>query len=396
MSIVNELRGGTKRFGRVILAFRRGRASRPGLAASLEPLLVGAVLTGCALSACGSKERDGVDKRTHGGHERSDGGSDTSSEGKSSQTVTVAPDAASTGETASESTSSGENSSGEGLPDAATEGSLDLAQLRFSKIAAGRGHWCGITEPEQSLVCVEDTPRVELPGPIIDFDMSHDLVEFHHWCAVTGEGRVVCGDEEMEFAGTAEHVSVGFFNACASDSAHVECFFSSANGGFDSPPSGGGPISAEMSSLCFAARDFHASCFNPQGDELLPREGHYLDVVAVPGGVCAAIMASPADVLMPDAGALSAALGSSGVVCFQQSGVEVTPLSGTYSQLDADVNGDGCAFGGDEGETQQVRCWGAHADTVPLGIEMPKQIAVSMTQVCILDQQGRVTCYQKQ
>ena len=382
----------------VLSAWRAGTGGPADFSRRPAPLL-GRVLVGAAtvgtwpgLFACGSQDPAEVGRRTHGDHEPEVDAA--SGEPTATQVATIA-DAASSGATTTRSGTFDDSGHDAGTSYPSVHPSTDL---RFSKIAAGEDHWCGISQPEQDLICVEDVAHLELIGPIRDFDMSHDLATFHHWCAITGEGDVVCNGVEMEFTGRAEHVAVGFFNACASDSTHVECFFPEANGGFDTPPSLGGRMSAEMSSLCFDARDFHASCFGPQGEEWLPREGHYLDVVAIPGGACAAVFApSSADVPPPDAGAeLDVALGRSGIACFQHGNVEVTSLTGTYSLLDADVNGDGCGFGGDEGNTMQVRCWGEHANTVPLGIERPKQIAVSASQVCILDQQGRVTCYQKQ
>ena len=128
---------------------------------------------------------------------------------------------------------------------------LQTEELRFSKIGVALDHWCGITKPGGQLVCIyEDGPLLEGEGPFVDFDLHQDLAVFHWWCAATAEGQVICNDQPQSFEGRAQHVAVGFFNACASDAGHVECFFSTDSGGVE-PPRGGGPISVDGYSLCF-------------------------------------------------------------------------------------------------------------------------------------------------
>src|SRR5690606_40638466 len=123
-----------------------------------------------------------VGRRTHGDHEPEVDAA--SGEPTATQVATIA-DAASSGATTTRSGTFDDSGHDAGTSYPSVHPSTDL---RFSKIAAGEDHWCGISQPEQDLICVEDVARLELIGPIRDFDMSHDLATFHHWCAITGEG----------------------------------------------------------------------------------------------------------------------------------------------------------------------------------------------------------------
>jgi len=269
---------------------------------------------------------------------------------------------------------------------------LDLEELRFSKIQAGTGKWCGLTTPDADLVCVSDGKAdLILEGPLLDFGLSNDLAEFHFWCAITEEGRPVCNGVEQAYPGKARYVSVGFFNACATGEGGTECFIGEGSGGLGKPPELTGPISVEMWALCVQIDITHASCVDVAGNELLPTDAHYLAATAIPKGGCVAVMGEP------DAPPLPAGtddetrelFGSSQVTCVSDNQQQVV-ANGLFSALDADINGDGCAY---HGKDDAVVCWGRHAGVIPSNLDAIKKLSVSASQVCVLFEEGTVECF---
>lgn len=77
-------------------------------------------------------------------------------------------------------------------------------------------------------------------------------------------------------------------------------------------------------------------------------------------------------------------------MCFSSEGLQIH-LPGTFLMLDAEANGNGCGYGGDG--VAEVQCWGTHKELTPTGLtDVPQQISVSGTQVCVLASDGTVSC----
>jgi hypothetical protein len=253
----------------------------------------------------------------------------------------------------------------------------------FSHMVAGADHFCGLTEPDARLVCMRDGQVLsDDPGPYLAFDMDDTHESWSVRCAIRTSGALECNAELPFPEGEYRQVSVGAFNVCAvTVTGELVCPVPADFGGFDVlPPHVGSPFSVSQWSYCDSSVDFlHAACWDRLGNPLLPGEGHYLAVRAAPSMACAAVLAAPG-------GAGTGELGTSGVACFTSSEADLK-APGMFSQLDVDVNGDGCALG-----ENGVECWGVFAGSVPHDLGTVRDLSVSR-QVCVLESGGTVRCW---
>jgi hypothetical protein len=266
-------------------------------------------------------------------------------------------------------------------PQPAGDAATSAEALTFSHIVAAADHYCGLTEPDARIVCVKDGEVLsDDPGPYLTFDMNYELSSWFVHCAIRTSGELECNLDLPFPEGEYSWVSVGLFNVCASTAAgELVCPLPANFGGFEEMPTHrGGEFSVSAWSYCERTGDLTAYCSDRLGDPLLPIEGHYLAVQAAPSIACAAVLATPGE----DAGPF----GFDGVACFGSGEVDLE-VSGLFSSLDVDVNGDGCALGQDG-----VECWGVFAGSVPDDLDTVLEISVS-TQVCVLEAGGTVRCF---
>lgn len=281
---------------------------------------------------------------------------------------------------------------GVGGGSAGAPAALSPASLRFEKIAAGRDRFCGITHEDGRLVCVSgDRIQSDRRGPYVDLSANEDIPSWSYLCAVRKDGTLECEGVELPLpAGPFEHVSVGFFNACASGPERVACWLDPAVGGIEPPPVVGDDFSVDMYSYCHRPVPLYAECFS-QGAPLLPIEAHYLDVVATPKGACAALLGTPAELLprtvSPELRELAT---KSQIACFSPDGVHLAH-TGEFSSFDVESNGrNGCAIRASDGA---IECWGAPAIGAPLERTGALQVSVSSTLSCALWSDRTVSCW---
>lgn len=273
----------------------------------------------------------------------------------------------------------------------------EVEQISFRTIEAGFDEYCGITRDDGRLLCIHDGEvSFEARGPFVSFDMNDQVAEWDYRCAVRDTGALFCFGA-LDLAppeGAFSEVRVGAFNACARSSEGVECWVPVELGGIESPIGAGLDFSVNMWSFCTVIDMMHGYCTGRDGEDLLPREGHYLATVAVPSAGCGAVFGGAAEEGAPDPSTRDEILLRNGVACMDANEGR-WKLAGLYLLLDANVNEDGCAFGLQEGETEaSVACWGAFENSVPPdhGDDVVA-ISVSLGQVCLLDSQGLVTCF---
>ena len=295
------------------------------------------------------------------------------------------------------------NTSGDDEDDEDDEGedTTDPSELTFSRIVAGRDHFCGITQSDQRLVCVADDEIVhDESGPFVALDMNNDVPGWDYRCAVKENGELACsgaGDLPAP-SGEFVEVSVGFFNACAlRTTGELECWVPESIGGSPSVESAAPGFSVDQWSFCSKRGPLEASCIGFDGTELLPTDGsghflggYFVSVKAAPLAGCAAIAVSVPDQEYEDFGEI---LNKDNIACFSASGGR-SKLDGLFSAFDVNVNEDGCAIHPDQGSIAPVACWGAFEGSVPSGLTGPfTQVSVSAGLACVLHATGTVSCW---
>jgi hypothetical protein len=279
-------------------------------------------------------------------------------------------------------------------------GAVDPDTLRFSKVVAGRDHFCGITLDDGRLVCVaDDEIQSEESGPFVALDMNDDVDVWSYRCAVKSTGELVCSGTPTVAVPTGRFVdvSVGAFNACArTESGAVECWIPEVLGGLSSPPLAGPAFSVNQWSFCTQRSTLDSSCIDREGNELLPTDGSghfqgglfYL-VQAAPLARCAAIIvATPAD----GYGEFEEILNKDNIACFSAAGGR-SKIDGRFAAFDVDVNEDGCAIG-DAAGGGSIACWGAFKGSEPEDLSGPfTQVSVSSGLACVLSVSGEASCF---
>jgi hypothetical protein len=243
--------------------------------------------------------------------------------------------------------------------------------LRFSKVVAGREHYCGLTLAESDLVCVK-AGAVELrrAGPFRDFSLHEDVPPFQELCTIDAAGALACdGSPNLVPAGDFAQVSIGFFNACAlATDGTVACWFPSELGGSPAPEiSGAVELSVEMYGGCVRDGAGHVTCFGEMPGGEIP---HFIRLAAAFRGICGIVL-DPTQ--------------RGGIVCVGENGLSY-PRMGTFTSLDVDINGRGCA----SNAAGAVECWDSLPE--PTSASRLGSVSVSATQVCALDEEGGAHC----
>jgi len=274
----------------------------------------------------------------------------------------------------------------------------------FASIVAGRDHYCGITQDERRLVCIEDGRIIfDEAGPFRSLDLNDDLgATWDYRCAVKETGELACWGLPDLAVPNAEFtdVSVGVFNACAKRiSGELECWIPEALGGMGTSRFAGERYSVNMWSFCTQLDPLWSQCVDSADNQLLPADdsGHfygglYASVLAAPEAGCAAVLvAQQTDYTGTAFEPFAEVLNKNNVACFSADGAR-SKIEGTFSAFDIDVNEDGCAL--TSGEPSAVACWGRFADSVPADLAGSfTQISVSSGQACVLDTAGSVSCF---
>ncbi len=331
--------------------------------------------------ACGGQAREGA------GGESSTGGD-----------ASAATGSATTGDGSGGTVDTTSGTGGGGVGGAAGgSGPVGVEDLRFELVRAGQDDYCGITRDDRRVVCVrDDEVTFELPGPVVSFDMSDETPGWNYRCAVLESGEIRCFGE-VELAppeGNFSSVSIGAFSACARGSEGFECWVPTEIGGAAPPEFVGSTYSVEMWSFCTQIDMWHASCLGLDSVELLPAEGHYLDVKAAPMAGCAALLTPTSQAAPSPPMTVAEVLERNCIACFDADGVR-WKLDGLFTGIDVNVDEDGCAWGQAAGETaNRVSCWGAFEGSLPADFDADVlQLSVSLSQVCLLNSEGRVSCF---
>lgn len=246
-----------------------------------------------------------------------------------------------------------------------------VEDLRFSKVVAGREHYCGLTLGKADLVCVK-AGAIELKrtGPFRDFALHEDVPPFQELCTIDAAGALACDvAPDLVPTGNFSQLSIGFFNPCAlATDGTVACWFSPDIGGSPAPEiSDAVELSVEMYGGCARDRTGHVTCFGQMPHGEFP---HLVQLAAAFQQVCGIVL-EPKQ--------------SGGIACVRDGGV-VSPLAGTFTSLDVDVDGRGCATN----DAGVVECWGSLvAPSSPLALS---HVSVSVAQVCALDDSGAAHC----
>lgn len=311
-------------------------------------------------------------------------------ENDGSQSPSGAPDA-----------TGGSSESGEPDGSGSSSSTADPSTLTFSRIVAGRDHFCGITQTDRRLVCVAgDQVVVEEPGPFIALDMNDDNPPWEYRCAVKESGELTCsGSPNLPVpSGEFVEVSVGFFNACARRvNAELECWLPESLGGLTSVESASQGYSVDLWSICSQNSMLDAACFGRDGTALLPGDGsghllggYFTSVRAAPEAGCAAIFVAIPDQQYEEFGEV---LNKNNIACFS-GGEARSKIDGVFSAFDVNVNEDGCALHSDAGSQPQVACWGDFEGSVPVDVFGPfTQVSVSSGLACVLHETGSVRCW---
>ncbi len=249
-----------------------------------------------------------------------------------------------------------------------------VADLRFDKLVAGRDRYCGLTQGDRALVCVERGKiSVQRPGPFQDFALDESF-SFAELCTLDLQGELNCDkftDAKLP-PGSYHSLALGFFNGCALDSeGRPVCWVPAELGGTpDLPVEGALRLSVDLWHACamFGGAG-HVQCFGLPSDEVV-NQMHFIQVSASGMSTCGITLA-------PTIG---------DVVCVDDSGVTLK-LAGSFRSLDTNADGDGCASDLDG----KIRCWGSFKD--PEHTERLGQVTVSPTHVCALDADGAAHCF---
>lgn len=271
------------------------------------------------------------------------------------------------GSTACGGTTSREGETGSPEPEQTVE------SLRFSKLVAGAERYCGLRQSDAALVCVQGTSIEVRPGPFLDFALHEDSTgPYRELCTIDSAGQVACDLSHDEPTLELHGISLGFFNSCALDvEGKVVCWVPDELGGSPAPDVVGAiELSVDMDHGCVRLDSTgHVRCFGAPFDETIS-ELHFMQLSASPMRACG-IAQDPR-------------LGQ-GVACVDETGVTLE-LAGSFSSLDTDVQGDGCAADNDG----KIQCWGRL--TPPVHSERLFGVSVSSTQVCALDDDGAAHC----
>jgi hypothetical protein len=287
------------------------------------------------------------------------------------------------------------------VPDAAPEGAKAPAdgpdgrpprvdELRFGKIAAGNTRYCGITEPDARLVCVQGATIVtDRAGPYVDVSMSEEL-GWDYICAVRASGELECSFASMTVetpTGAYTQVSVGFWDACAvTAGGEIRCWLPPELGGATPPPGAqviaaapppfnGTTLSVNMWHGCAIGALFHLQCFG-SGVASPHTPLHFFALAVAPKRGCG--------ITMPEEELWCWPASNDGMDTGQRM------VDGQYQSLAVNLDGDGC------GVTRQgdVACWGGFDYAPPAGTLGPfRTVAISGQRACGLRTDGSVTCW---
>jgi hypothetical protein len=278
---------------------------------------------------------------------------------------------------------------------------IDPNALAFSRIVAGRDHYCGITQSDKRLVCVADGQIVsDEPGPYLALDMNDDIAQWEYRCAIKETGELACsGSTDVPApAGEFVDVSVGAFNACARRATgEVECWLPESLGGLTRIEYAPARYSVDLWSFCWQRSMLDAGCSGRDGRELLPTDGSghfagglFVSVKAAPEAGCAAILVAIAGQEYEEFGGI---LNKNNIACFSASGAR-SKIDGLFNAFDVNANEDGCAIVTDGGSHPPVACWGAFEGSVPVNATGPvDQVSVSTGLACVLRDTGSVQCW---
>jgi hypothetical protein len=259
---------------------------------------------------------------------------------------------------------------GEPAPPSPTSTSRTAKGLRFSKLVAGRDHYCGL-QLDGALACVKgDSIELERKGPFLDLDLHEDQAPgFRELCTIDAAGALACDLFTNVPRGVFTQVKIGFFNPCAlAQGGSVNCWGDPVLGASPAPDiQDAQELAVEMYGGCVRDALTQIRCFGNM--PVQTGELRLLNIAASFEHICGQVFA-PED--------------TRGVACIGSEG-RVTHLDGFFTSLDVDIDGRGCASNG-----QQLQCWGG---LVPPSSAVPlDRVSVSAGMVCALDAEGAAHC----
>jgi hypothetical protein len=271
---------------------------------------------------------------------------------------------------------------------------VDAALLQFDRIAVGRTKYCGIVTEHASddylweagaVVCVEDGQVVwSWGGKYVDISLNDDFSGWDVVCAAQSGGELRCTGFDLEDPLVdAQYVGVSFFNICAANEDTARCYVSENVGGAP-PPSALAPysgIAVGAAQICTTdGATLHTVCEGNTATSGQVRQGHYLPL-AIGGSAACGVDVAEAK-----------------VHCWDNNTPEIdepTVLEGNFrpfepQTLAINLNNDGCAIDA-EGA---VHCFGdADFSAVEAANGRFQRVALSVQQVCVLNEDGYAECY---
>lgn len=271
---------------------------------------------------------------------------------------------------------------------------VDASLLQFEGIAVGRTKYCGIVTEHASydylwdsgaVVCVEEGQVVgSWGGNYVEISLNDDFPGWDVACAAQSGGQLRCSGFDLEEPIVdAKYVGVSFFSICAASSDTAHCYVPENVGGAPSPnaPVPYAGIAVGAAQICTTEMmTLHTVCEGSTATSGQLREGHYLPL-AIGGSVACGV-----DVL------------EAHVRCWDNNNPELEErivLEGSFRSLQpqtlaVNLNDDGCAIDTDGA----VHCFGGADFSAVEAANGPfERVALSLQQVCLLNEEGYAECY---